>query len=116
MESEDNLDVFIKHDTNKIIVSEVEPSFILGTAEVLTFGAKKYARGNWKNMTEEDRQRIADSLLRHILQYLDGQECDSETNISHLYHASCNLMFLANLDKNKKRANLDGKSTRIINE
>ena len=102
MENSSNNSEFTKNDLGKVIVSEVEPSYILGTAKVLTFGAKNYARGNWKKMTEEDRQRIADSLLRHILDYLDGNELDPETNESHLYHASCNLMFLANLDKQTK--------------
>lgn len=99
---------FIKNDTGKVLASEVAPSFILGTARVLTFGAKKYARGNWKKMTEEDRERIKDSLMRHIYAYLSGETYDPETLESHLYHAACNLMFLDNLDKNKLKEIPDG--------
>ena len=93
------MEQFIKQDTGKVYASEVTPRFILGTAQVLTFGAHKYARGNWDKMTEEDRIRINDSLLRHTYAYLSGEKLDPETGLSHLYHMSCNLMFLDNLDK-----------------
>ena len=95
-------DKFLKYDDNKPIISEIEPDYIIGIAQVLTYGAKKYNRGNWKKMTEDDRARIADSLLRHIYSYLKGEKIDKESNLSHLYHASCNLMFLDYLDRNKQ--------------
>ena len=38
---------FLKHDSNKIRVGLLEPDFILGVAEVATFGANKYAKDNW---------------------------------------------------------------------
>ena len=99
---------FMKHDINKVLASEVTPRFILGTAQVLTFGAKKYARGNWTKMTEEDRVRINDSLLRHTYAYLSGEKLDPETGLSHLYSISCNLMFLDNLDKNLEDRIING--------
>lgn len=86
--------VFTKHDTGKPMVSLVEPEFILGVAEVLTMGAKKYAIDNWKLMTDEDIRRVKDSLLRHTLAYTSGELIDKESGLSHLYHAGCNLMFL----------------------
>ena len=98
---------FMKQDNNKIIASEVTPRFILGTAKVLTFGAKKYERGNWIKMTEEDRVRINDSLLRHTYSYLSGEKLDPETGLSHLYHMACNLMFLDNLDKNLEEKDIN---------
>lgn len=93
------METFVKRDATKVLASEVDPKFILGVANVLTFGATKYARGNWKLATEEDRDRLKDSLMRHIYAYLSGEVLDPETNQSHLYHATCNLMFLDNLDK-----------------
>ena len=86
--------VFTKHDIGKPMVSLVEPEFILGIAEVLTFGTKKYAIDNWKLMVEEDIRRVKDSLLRHILAYTSGELIDKESGLSHLQHAGCNLMFL----------------------
>jgi len=88
---------FKKADDGKIMMSLIEPQFIKGTATVLTLGAEKYSVGNWKNC--DDRQRYEDALLRHIYDYLQGNKCDKETSMSHLYHASCNLMFLDYLDR-----------------
>lgn len=85
---------FTKHDNGKPMVSLVEPSFILGIAEVLTYGAKKYEIDNWKNATDSDIRRIKDSLLRHTFAYLSGNLLDDETGLSHAYHMACNTMFL----------------------
>jgi len=91
---------FAKDDNGKIMLSLIEPQFIKGTAKVLTIGAKKYSVGNWKKC--EDRQRYEDALLRHIYDYLQGNKCDEETGVSHLYHAACNLMFLDAFDREGK--------------
>lgn len=85
---------FTKHDTDKPMVSLVEPDFIIGVAEILTFGAKKYGINNWKQATKQDIRRIKDSLLRHTLAYTSGILLDEESGKSHAYHAACNLMFL----------------------
>jgi len=90
---------FIKKDDNKRMLSLIEPEFILGLGDVITFGAKKYAPNNWKKAEEKDLMRIKDALLRHIYAYLNGEKRDRETNISHLHHAACNLMFLDFFDK-----------------
>ncbi len=80
-----------KFDNGKSMVSLVEPSFIIGMADVLTWGASKYSIDNWKQATENDIRRYKDALLRHILA---EEEIDEETGLSHNYHAACNLMFL----------------------
>lgn len=85
---------FQKADTDKPMISLVEPSFIIGIAEVLTFGAKKYSIDNWKSATTVDVRRIKDSLLRHTLAYTSGELLDPETHLSHSYHIACNAMFL----------------------
>ncbi len=93
-------DDFIKADSGKLMMSLIEPQFIKGTAKVLTLGAEKYDIDNWKKC--DDRQRYEDALLRHIYDYLQGKKCDEESGVSHLYHASCNLMFLDFLDREGK--------------
>jgi len=84
----------VKHDTGKPMVSLVEPSFILGIAQVLTYGAEKYAINNWQQATDKDIRRIKDSLLRHTLAYTSGELLDAETGLSHSLHAATNMMFL----------------------
>jgi len=91
---------FIKADEGKIMMSLIEPQFLKGTAKVLTIGGVKYEIDNWKNC--DDIQRYKDALLRHIYDYLSGEKCDEESGVSHLYHASCNLMFLDYFDRKGK--------------
>ena len=91
---------FKKADDGKLMLSLIEPRFIKGTAKVLTMGAKKYEIDNWKLC--DDRQRYEDALLRHIYDYLQGKKIDKESGVSHLYYASCNLMFLDFLDRKGK--------------
>jgi len=61
----------------------------------MTFGATKYSDWNWVNL---ERNRAFASLWRHIIAYQKGERLDKETNLSHLYHAGCNLMMLDYLD------------------
>lgn len=92
---------FKKDDSGKILAAALEPKFLLGTANVLTFGARKYGRNNWKKV--EDRIRYEDALLRHTYAYLSGEKIDVESGLSHLYHMSCNLMFLDWIDNNEPK-------------
>ena len=86
---------FNKDDNGKPMVSLVESDFILGMAKVMTKGAEKYDIDNWQlGNSKEDIRRYQDALLRHALAYTSGEEFDSETGLSHAYHAACNLMFL----------------------
>ena len=93
---------FKKHDNEKPMISLVESSFIVGIAEVLTFGSKKYGIDNWKSATDKDIRRIKDSLLRHTLAYTAGELLDEETHLSHTYHIACNAMFLNYLMEKRK--------------
>ncbi len=91
---------FMKADTDKPMVSLIETEFLLGLAQVLTFGAKKYDVDNWKKgASANDTRRIKDSLLRHTLAYIGGERFDPETGLSHLYHMTCNNMFLDYFDR-----------------
>ena len=70
----------------------IAPEFLQGIGRVLAFGAKKYSAGNWaKGM---DWSRCIDALDRHWLAWKSGEQYDSETGYSHLWHMGCCLMFL----------------------
>lgn len=101
-ELKQSVEDFIKQDTDKPMVSLIEPKFILGIAEVLTFGAKKYEIDGWKKAKLSDMRRYKDALLRHTLAYIDGETIDPESGLSHLYHISCNTMFLDYFDRKGK--------------
>ncbi len=67
-------------------------------AKVLTFGARKYKAYNWKNCTDTGRYLAA--AHRHLNSILCGEELDPETDLPHIAHVLCNLMFLFTLGLN----------------
>jgi|LGOV01.1.fsa_nt_gb hypothetical protein len=99
--------MFKKDDEGKPMVSLVEPKFVLGTSQILTFGASKYGKNNWKEATPEDIERYSDALLRHLYAYLGGEKIDPESGKPHLHHVSCNVMFLDYFDRQDPQVNFN---------
>lgn len=91
---------FIKHDNGKLLISLIDPKFIEGLATVMTQGANRYGRDNWKECKEP--HRYLDALLRHTLKYWEGEKVDTESGKSHLYHIAFNAMALDYLDNKLK--------------
>lgn len=90
----------IKHDGGKPPFDLLDPSFLEGTARVLAFGANKYSAYNWAAGMKWSR--VFAALMRHMWKWWRGEDVDEETGESHLYHASCCLMFLAHYELYKK--------------
>lgn len=88
----------IKHDTEKPMMSLLPFDALDEVAKVLTYGAKKYSPDGWRKV-EIDRYKSA--LIRHLSAYLQGEELDPESNLSHVAHMACNALFLVALEKNK---------------
>lgn len=85
-----------KHDSGKPLMGAVPPSALLAVARVLTFGAEKYGRDNWRQV-ESAETRYLDAALRHINAHQRGEGVDPESGESHLAHAVCSLMFMLEL-------------------
>ena len=66
--------------------------FQTGTAQALGFGANKYGRHNFRGGI--DHSRLIAAALRHLNQYNNGQDLDSESGLSHLSHAAASLNML----------------------
>jgi len=91
--------MFKKQDGEKTQLELIEPEFIMGLGDVLTFGAMKYAPRNWQRAKPKDIERIKGAMLRHQMAYMSGELTDPETGLSHLYHITCNAMFLDYFDR-----------------
>lgn len=61
--------------------------------KVLAFGAQKYADRNWEKGIKY--HRVYGAALRHGTARIRGETTDAETNLDHLAHLCCCLMFLA---------------------
>jgi hypothetical protein len=88
----------LKYDGNKPHWELLPLSLVEETVKVLTFGAKKYGPNNWQKV-EDAHNRYYAALMRHIVAYKNGELYDQESKLSHLAHAMCNLIFLAELQE-----------------
>ena len=86
-----------KFDNEKPKMYLLPPKAIVEVAKVLTFGAAKYDEDNWRYL-EDAQNRYSGGALRHIFSHLDGELQDPETNLSHIAHAICCLMFKLELE------------------
>ncbi len=83
----------LKFDQEKLPLHLIDPLWLKTTAEVLAFGEKKYGAWNWAKGTFE-WHRLYRAAMGHLTDWYAGEETDPETGLSHLWHASCCLMFL----------------------
>jgi hypothetical protein len=80
-------------DPKKLQPSMIPPVFIEGVSQVLMFGARKYARGNWmRGMSFTD---VLDAIKTHTLAIERGEDLDTDSGLPHIYHIGCGLAFLS---------------------
>ncbi len=84
----------MKFDKEKPMLDLLDPKAMNEMGKVLTIGAKKYGKHNWKKGLTSTRTTAA--ALRHIFAYLDGEDIDSDTGCHHLGCALVELMFTLN--------------------
>lgn len=83
----------MKFDNGKLLYSLIPPETMKALAEVLTYGANKYAKDNWKKVENGD-QRYLDALFRHLEAFRSGEIYDPESKLHHLAHVLTNVAFL----------------------
>lgn len=89
-----------RHNNDKPRMSIVPRAAIEECAKAMEYGAKKYSMHNWRvGGKKASSHYLADSALRHIYSYLDGEDIDAESNNSHIGHALANLAFIAQLTR-----------------
>lgn len=91
-------EVGVKTDEGKPQMSLLPLKDLEGVVRVLEFGAKKYARGDWK-FVENGAFRYTDAGLRHVGELTDAttveglRVMDPESSLPHIDHAICSLIF-----------------------
>jgi len=82
----------IKYDGSKPDMYLLPPLATLEVGKVLTYGAKKYSPDNWRKL-DLLQERYTSAAMRHLLAHMSGEANDEETDMSHLAHAICCLLF-----------------------
>lgn len=89
----------LRDNKNKPKWSLVPQSSLIPLVRVLEFGAEKYAPHNWKkglSITE-----CCESLKRHLDSFMEGEDNDPESKLSHIGHIQANALFILWMMENK---------------
>ena len=81
-----------KHDQDKPDLSLVPYAFLVEVAKALMYGEKKYGRYNFEKGFPV--HRLLSATLRHIWAYVNGEDNDPESGLSHIAHAGASLAML----------------------
>lgn len=76
------MDAARKNDSEKLRVDLIPVGPLKNLADVYTKGAKKYGDNNWRKGMKWSR--FYGALIRHILEWWDGEEYDKEDGQHHL--------------------------------
>tara|TARA_R110000787_G_scaffold145603_3_gene259428 strand:- start:25 stop:396 length:372 start_codon:yes stop_codon:yes gene_type:complete len=89
-----------RFNTGKLKWSLVSWKALAPMVRVLMFGAEKYDDHNWKKGLKYTE--VTESLQRHLNAFIEGEENDPESKLSHVGHILCNAMFLSYMSMYKK--------------
>lgn len=89
----------LKFDQDKPRMDLLDAAALEGLAQVLTFGANKYAAHNWRNGLAYSR--LIAAMLRHLFAIQRGERVDPESGLPHIDHVGCCWMFLSNQMKTR---------------
>lgn len=65
-----------------------------GVVRIMNFGAKKYARDNWKTV-DNAIQRYSAAFWRHFIALHNGETFDPDSGEDHWWHMMTNLTFIS---------------------
>ena len=90
----------LRYNTGKLKWSLVSWKALAPMVRVLMFGAEKYDDHNWKKGLKYTE--VTESLQRHLNAFIEGENDDPESKLSHVGHILCNAMFLSYMSMYKK--------------
>ena len=75
----------------------IAPSLMYEVAQVMEYGAKKYAPDNWRRGMKWSVPYAC--AVRHLTKWWMGERVDEESGCSHLGHVVANIMMLIEYEK-----------------
>lgn len=81
----------LRYNQGKLKWSLIHYKSLEPMIRVLEYGAKKYEPWNWQKGL--NKKEILESMMRHLIALMDGQEVDPESQQLHAAHVMCNSMF-----------------------
>lgn len=82
----------LKFDSKKPPLDLLPFHALTEVAKVLDHGKKKYTAHNWRKGM--DWSRFSSAALRHLFAWNNGEDNDLESDLNHLAHAACCILFL----------------------
>ena len=95
----------LRHNEGKLQWHLLPMDLVRETVRVMMFGATKYKPNNWKRGFKYST--VLDCAYRHLDWWAEGEDNCSESGLSHLAHAMCNLVFLYFFHARKKYKKFD---------
>lgn len=89
-----------KNDTGKPNLEFVPKAAMWAMGLAFSYGANKYGAWNYKGGLKVTRCLAA--AVRHVYQYLDGEDLDPESGVSHLGHAMASLAMAIDMIESDK--------------
>jgi hypothetical protein len=83
----------LTYDQDKPPLAYLPSAALREISMVQEYGARKYGTTDNFRQGMEVRRNLS-CALRHIYEYLDGNDLDNESGRNHLAHAACRLMFV----------------------
>lgn len=91
----------LKHDDGKLRLDLIPAELLEAVGAVMTHGVAKYGEGSYKKVKP---QRYRAALMRHICKWLKNPHgIDEDSGMPHLWHIACNVAYLLELDKPRRR-------------
>ena len=90
----------LRYNTGKLKWGLVSWKALAPMVRALMFGAEKYDDHNWKKGLKYTE--VTESLQRHLNAFIEGEENDPESKLSHVGHILCNAMFLSYMSMYRK--------------
>lgn len=83
----------------KAPLSLVPSSGLIHTAMAMGNGAQKYGPYNWRDKNVQAMIYV-DAAMRHLISWVDGEECAQDSGVHHLGHAAACMFILLDAIEN----------------